>query len=151
MERIMKTIILAIFVLSINANAIEILEAVEGQSQMAIIKVQNIKVDIDEQAVMATCFSLGSLKSTLSDLTSLSLSLKDDFQNGKKVLKTAGQAKVLSDSTIGFCTQDASTSYSGNGITVNKVKYQSVKSLKKRLNLIEEKVNEADSIIRTEL
>lgn len=148
MKYLLYTVLL---LMTSNTFAIEMLQAIEGQSQMAIIKVQNIKYDIKEQPTMATCFSLGSLKSTLSDLTTLSLNLKDEFDNGKKVFKNAGQAKVLADSTIGFCTKDASNSYSGNGITIEKVKYQNIKSLKKRLNSIETKVNETDDIIRNEL
>jgi hypothetical protein len=139
------------FLLISNIYSLELLETVEGQSQTAIIKVQTIKDEVSRNQLSATCFNLGSLKSTLSDLTNLSFSLKEEYSNGKKVLKNAAQAKVMADSTIGFCTRDASLTYSGNGITIEKVPFKDVKKLQKRLNSIEIKVNEADEIIRTRL
>ncbi|WP_127717245.1 hypothetical protein [Halobacteriovorax sp. HLS] len=145
----MKSFLVTLMIMSSNVQAIELIPTIEGQSQTAIIKVQTIQDDISKNALSATCFNLGSLKSTLSDLTTLSFSLLEEHAEGKKVLQVAGQAKVLADSTIGFCTEDASDTYSGNGLTVEKVKFQNVKALKKRLTNIEQKVNETDLIIRT--
>ena len=147
----MKKVILSFLVLNNLTYSLELLATVEGQSQTALIKVQTIKDDVVRNELSATCFNLGSLKSTLSDLTNLSFSLKEEYPNGKKVLKNAAQAKVMADSTIGFCTTNASQTYSGNGLTVVKVPFKNVKKLQKRLNLLELKINETDEIIRTKL
>lgn len=147
----MKRFIISFLIFNSMTYSLELLETVEGQSQTALIKVQTIKDDVRRNELSATCFNLGSLKSTLSDLTNLSFSLKEEFENGRKVLKGAAQAKVMADSTIGFCTRNASQTYSGNGLTVEKVPFKNVKKLRKRLNLIEDKVSETDEIIRTKL
>lgn len=147
----MKSIFILFSLLSSLSFAADSVSNVEGQIDLATLKVEAIKEEIATDSQPSTCFSLGSLKSTLGELTDHAIKLMEEIDSGKKVFKIAGQAKVLGDSTLGFCTKDASNTYSGNGININRVKYQNTKSLRARLDQIKNKVNLADETLRSEL